>query len=430
MVYADGRLTSGKKWSAVAAFLCMAVGLVGCTANESAPVKGDVVNAESETTMPGFAQLKAKAEAGERLDVVFFGGSLTWGANASDPQVTSYRALVAQRMLDLFPKSQIRFHDAAIGGTGSQLGIYRLDRDVLAHEPDLVFLDFTANDDIRDAEPTKLASYESLARRIIGDGDAPLVIMIFPFRGDAEQGSTKDMPGRDATLRIAEAYNVPVGDAVVEMQRRLAAGEFTAKEIWPWDGAHPCDRGYAVFADAAMTALQHGLDRGTAMRLPSPPLHGDACKHVARVELASFGETLPDGWRADTPSRVAAWYDGLMCRWLDSVVVARGKPAPLRLTFQGGTVGVFGEEVVNGGQYRVRIDGKPVLAPKEAELFNTSAKRFGGNRQHFAILARGLDASKEHTLSIEPVLEADQQVRIESICVAGPQPPKVGMQGK
>lgn len=36
--------------------------------------------------------------------------------------------------------------DAAIGGTGSQLGAFRLKRDVSRFHPDLVFLDFTVND--------------------------------------------------------------------------------------------------------------------------------------------------------------------------------------------------------------------------------------------------------------------------------------------
>ena len=38
-----------------------------------------------ERSVAGFIR---RAEAGERLNVVWFGGSLTWGANASDPNRT------------------------------------------------------------------------------------------------------------------------------------------------------------------------------------------------------------------------------------------------------------------------------------------------------------------------------------------------------
>lgn len=419
------RIRCWVRW--VACFLVM-VGATACMADEPA---GDMSRSGSlpqESAMTGFAKLKAKADAGERLNVVFLGGSLTWGANASDPQVTSYRALVSQRLLDVFPKSQIRFHDAAIGGTGSQLGIFRLDRDVLAHEPDLVFLDFTANDDIRDADPHKMASYETLVRRIIDEGHAPLVIMIFPFDWDAKQGNTDKMPGRDATIEVANTYNVPVGDAVVGMQQRIAAGELTVKEAWPHDGVHPGDRGYAVFADVAMEALGKGLDERAAMRLPDEPLHGNAYAKVARVRLADSAESLPAGWQVGTPSLIAAWYDGLMSRWLDRVIIAGGKgakarPEPLRLTFHGSSVHLFGEQLVDGGKYRVTIDGELQKTSRDAEAFDTSSKRHGGNLQHYAEIARGLDEREPHTLVIEPLLADGQQLRIESICVAGAKQP-------
>jgi len=47
-----------------------------------------------------------------------------------------------------YPKAHFTFIDGAIGGTGTDLGIYRLQRDCLAHKPDIVFLDFSANDDV------------------------------------------------------------------------------------------------------------------------------------------------------------------------------------------------------------------------------------------------------------------------------------------
>jgi len=45
-----------------------------------------------------FESFDQRARAGQRLNVVFFGASLTWGANASDPLKTSYRANVANML--------------------------------------------------------------------------------------------------------------------------------------------------------------------------------------------------------------------------------------------------------------------------------------------------------------------------------------------
>ena len=54
----------------------------------------------STVAATSFAEFDKKGKSGERLNVVFFGSSLTWGANASDPQLSSYRALLAQRPAD------------------------------------------------------------------------------------------------------------------------------------------------------------------------------------------------------------------------------------------------------------------------------------------------------------------------------------------
>ena len=103
------------------------------------------------------------------------------GANASDPQRTSYRGLMMDYLRQRYPKAPFTFHDAAIGGTGSQLGLFRLDRDVLAYRPDLVFYDFTANDDLFAADLPPLISYETILREMIDRG-IPVVQVLLGFR--------------------------------------------------------------------------------------------------------------------------------------------------------------------------------------------------------------------------------------------------------
>jgi hypothetical protein len=90
---------------------------------------GTVLSAPlTSAASPSFAAFDARARAGDRLTVVFFGASLTWCANATDHNDFSYRARVAARLTEKYPQARFRFHDAAIGGTGSQLGVFRLDR--------------------------------------------------------------------------------------------------------------------------------------------------------------------------------------------------------------------------------------------------------------------------------------------------------------
>ena len=363
---------------------------------------------------------------------MFFGASLTWGANATDPQRTSYRAVFGQRLEAAYPKAHFTFWDAAIGGTNSQLGVFRFDRDVLSRKPDLVLLDFSANDDINSATPETLASYESLVRRIILDARAPVVQVIFPFQWDVARGTTKGMLRRDAHLAIAKAYQTAVGDAIELAQRRVLSGKTTIARIWPVDGVHPCDQGYGLFADAAWDAFRKAVHDKTACAAPAAMLYAPTYMTNARVRLATH-PPLPEGWRVGRPSVVSAYFDMLMSRWLDEETIAsRGSkghgPAPLRVKFQGSMVMLFGESTPNSAKFRAVLDGKVVEHPsadKKQALREFDAAGFArlinGNAYLVQVLAEGLDPEVEHALEIQPIFAdgAEQELRIESICVAG-----------
>lgn len=379
-----------------------------------------------------FAEFDRRAKAGERLSVVFFGASLTWGANASDPMLTSYRGLVSRRLEERYPEAHFRFWDAAIGGTGSQLGVFRLERDVLARKPDLVFLDFSANDGIYEAKGETLASYEALVRRVVVDGRAPVVQVVFPFRWDIERGNTDGMLRRDAHHAIAQAYHSAIGDAITLCQERVKSGAAKLGDLWPYDGVHPGDRGYEVFADAAWQAFVAAVEAKQVCQAPANMLHADTYMHSARVRISSLG--LPRGWRLRSPNPVSAYFDMLMSRWLDEEVAAHRKKGtntliePLRARFYGSMLMLFGESTMNSVKYRVLIDGK-VVEHKSADGKQTLtefdagflANRLKGNTHHPQVIAEGLDPAKEHFLVIEPLFsgDAEQELRLESICVAG-----------
>ena len=387
-----------------------------------------------------FENFDSRAMKGERLNVVFFGASLTWGANATDPQTTSYRAQFADWLDRKYPKAHFKYFDAAIGGTGSQLGVFRFDRDVLQHKPDLVLLDFSANDDIYSDDPEMGASYESLVRRTILDATAPVIIMIFPFQWNVTQGNTDGMKRRDMHIRIANAYNAPYGCAISLCIERVKSGKVTIPQIWPADGVHPGNLGYGLFAEAAGKAFDDGLARKLTCSAPEKMLFADTYMKNARVRISALGP-LPAGWKAGVPNLTSAWYDGLMSRWLDDEVIASNlreaktadgktektfaQPGRLKLRFNGATLILFGEETMKSGKYRTYLDGKLVEYPQGANKpplteIDAAGLRVG-NRQHLWRVGQGLDTAVDHTLEIEPVFAdgTEQELRLESVCVAG-----------
>jgi len=378
---------------------------------------------------PSCAQFEARAKAGDHLTVIFFGASLTWGANASDQNYTSYRAYVAARMEAAYPNAHITFRDAAIGGTGSQLGVFRLQRDVLDHKPDLVFLDFSANDDIYSADAETLASYESLVRRMVL-AKVPVVQVIFPFKWNISDKSMDGMKRRTAHSAISQAYHTGLGDAIALIRDRVAANPELIKELWPFDGVHPGDQGYALFAEAAWDGYEQAVADQRVCVAPEKMLNPDTYMTWARVRLSQLGP-VPAGWEVTHPILTAAWHDAYMARWLDDVTVASSTAkvpvAPFMCRFTGEMVFLFGQKSLASCTYKVLIDGKLAVHHEgkgskrhAVETFDASSKQFGGNTHLSQVVATGLEPGT-HFLEIVPLFAPGekQELRLESICVAG-----------
>lgn len=79
---------------------------------------------------------------------------------------------------------------------------------------------------------------------------------------------------------------------------------------------------------------------------------------------------------------------------------------------------------MKSGKYRVIIDGKEIATDdgKKAEFDPAKIPRLSnGNTHHVQVIAENLDPKQDHILEIKPLLTPDQEqeLRIESICVAG-----------
>lgn len=381
--------------------------------------------------VPSFASFDRRARAGEPLSVVFFGGSLTWGANSSDPQRTSYRALMGQYLQKKYPKSSFTLHDAAIGGTGSNLGMFRLERDVLARQPDLVFLDFTVNDDIDVVDPGSLASYETLLREMIGK-EIPVVQVLFACRSHFVPGSRfpDGPPLREMHLKLAASYHTAVGDLYSYMRAVLARGEIKPEDIWPFDATHPDDVGYRVFFEAVRDGLEQAIADGRTCSLPAKPIAGGI--YQARNRICLVDRPIPQGWKREKTFRTSLWFDGLSSRWMGDVLVCyvKDKAAvqPIRMDFDGTYAGVFGEADENGLSFQVKIDGQLVMYRADTKTPATVIWPFRFFLPGRLFVWRPLTdhlqlAPGRHTLEIEPIFPegiTQGQLRIESVCVAGP----------
>lgn len=95
----------------------------------------DAVECNSRNGLPNFL---AKVAAGDEVKVAYLGGSIT--------AAPGWRVQSLEWLQERYPNAKFAEIHAAIGGTGSDLGVFRLERDVLRHKPDLLFVEFAVND--------------------------------------------------------------------------------------------------------------------------------------------------------------------------------------------------------------------------------------------------------------------------------------------
>ena len=91
-----------------------------------------------------FPQLHQKLKSGKPATVIFLGGSITMGAKADKGR--SYRELVGTWLSKTYPKAKIKLVNRGIGSTGSILGAFRFEEQILNEKPDLLFIEFCVND--------------------------------------------------------------------------------------------------------------------------------------------------------------------------------------------------------------------------------------------------------------------------------------------
>jgi len=104
-----------------------------------------------EASLAKLPRLKAKLEAGEPVKVLFYGDSITTGANSSgmtgiEPFQPDWCQMVMEGLKKRWPEVSFESVNTAVGGTLSQWGLEEAPTRAAAHKPDLAILAFGMND--------------------------------------------------------------------------------------------------------------------------------------------------------------------------------------------------------------------------------------------------------------------------------------------
>ena len=190
-------------------------------------------------------KLMERAEAGEKLNIAFLGGSITQGSVATRPELC-YAHRVFEWWCEKFPNAEFTYINGGIGGTTSQFGVSRADSDVLAFEPDFVCIDFSVNDE---SYAHFMETYEGLVRKIYTYKTKPAVMLVHNvFYNNG--GNAQIMHSR-----IGRHYDIPSVSMQSTLYQAVVSGLIPNRDITP-DDLHPNDAGHELVA----SVITYGLE--------------------------------------------------------------------------------------------------------------------------------------------------------------------------
>lgn len=308
------------------------------------------------TVRAGLGTFFDKLRENREVTVAFIGGSITQGDFC-------YRQQISRFMEERWPHVRFRWINAGVAGTGTDLGAFRIDSQVLGYDPDLVIMEFAVNGGYA-------PGMEGMIRKTICHDPSVGICLLYTVKsGQTEIYSRGDVPEGIKTLEtLAEYYDIPsvhlgMEAAMLEKEGLLlwAGTEEEAGDriLFSRDGIHPLASGGDIYAAAiarALLKIRETSDGGEYV-LPESPMYGsrwdDACMYRP-ADIAVYD----DGWRvavvADCP------YLKKFSGWFDTILTSGEKGSSFSFSFEGDMFGFFDIGGPEAGQLEIVIDGKPV----------------------------------------------------------------------
>ena len=314
-----------------------------------------------------------KLKKNKELKVAYFGGSVT--------DQRGWRVFSLNWLQKQFPQAKIEEINAAIGGTDSGLGVFRLDHDVLRFKPDLIFIEFAINDSKMSSIDIE-KSFEGIIRKTWRKLPECDICFVYTLTGRDQKTlfRGKMSPTASVMERIADHYNIPtihMGVEIAELAKkgklvfRGAKGTMTrvsGKELnenaeipvnkngkiaFTGDGTHPyINTGHKLYMAAIARSLPIIEKSGKPDPHKLPKAMGTNWEHAEMLPL-SQGALSKSGWqRMPRKSPLSKFNKRMPQIW---------KAAPgatLEFKFKGVKLGIYDIIGPDCGCLEITVDGK------------------------------------------------------------------------
>lgn len=207
-----------------------------------------------------FAQNADPFEGKEEINIAFIGGSITEGYGSStyvkptndtakDGTIANkkcYAGLVGQYFIDTYSDKKVNVYNAGMSGTTSELGLFRLNEEVIKYNPDMVFVEFAVND-WGNVEKSRIYM-EGIVRELLKMEEVPIINFIYTTTEDYKSLAEEQE-------KLANYYGIPSHNLKSYVKSMVEKGRYTARELLG-DGVHPTDLGYSLYANFIINNLK------------------------------------------------------------------------------------------------------------------------------------------------------------------------------
>ena len=269
-----------------------------------------LVKAEECRPRGGLPNFLEKLKGAGELRVAYLGGSIT---AAPGWRVKSLAWLKQQH-----PAAKLSEIHAAIGGTGSDLGVFRLGHDVLQHKPDLLFVEFAVNDG--GASPERIhQAMEGIVRQTWKADPATDICFVYTLAHNQLADLEKGLFQRSASAMeaLADLYGIPSIHFGVDVARRVKDGLLIFKgekpkefdpakmpQLFSTDAVHPLiETGHELYLQSIVRSwdpIKAASGKAAPHALPAP-LRADNWEAAKMVPLQTG--MLQGRWEKLDPSK-------------------------------------------------------------------------------------------------------------------------------
>ena len=327
--------------------------------------------------------MTAMAEEKEKMYIAYIGGSITAGAGGSNmtyPDGTTGHGrwtsqLTARYFAKQFPDKEVIEVNAGVGGTTSDLGLFRFENEVVRKTgpegPDVLFIEFSCNDMYTAvANPVETQkTMEGIVRQAAKLPKNPKIIIVstpsYRLReGEPETGFQKYLESAAVHKEIADYYDL----GYINLCAYVAGGvDYQGDEIvwrpdeekgwklpncWTNDGTHPNNLGYTGYSDYMIHLFETEYDayfRETKWQ--ELPMSGYEFGHPKALSHKTPGATYTGKWH-----NFGIGEGPLPNNFPTGSAMTTEAGATVTLKFKGRSIGLYANRSSNGCQAEYIID--------------------------------------------------------------------------